>query len=81
MYAFLRQQAYAAVVENLLNCEFVPKTLNQAWISGITYIRTRSRWGYRAVCSRRVIGWVMEPHRPAERVCQAFKSEDGVKLA
>ena len=64
------------VAENLLNRKFNPKALNQAWASDITYIRTRSGWLYLAVvmdlCSRRVIGWAMEPHMRAELVCRAL---------
>lgn len=69
------------VAENLLNRKFNPKALNQAWASDITYIRTRSGWLYLAVvmdlCSRRVIGWAMEPHMRAELVCQALTMAQG----
>lgn len=45
------------VADNLLNREFTPKALNQAWTSDITDIRTRSGWRYLAVvmdlCSHR----------------------------
>ena len=69
------------VAENLLNRKFNPKALNQAWTSDITYIRTRSGWLYLAVvmdlCSRRVIGWDMEPHMRAELVCRALIMAQG----
>ncbi|WP_216352526.1 IS3 family transposase [Aquaspirillum sp. LM1] len=69
------------VAENLLNRKFNPKALNQAWASDITYIRTRSGWLYLAVvmdlCSRRVIGWAMEPHMRAELVCRALTMAQG----
>ena len=34
------------VAENILNRQFVPDTINQAWVSDITYIRTKQGWLY-----------------------------------
>ena len=69
------------MADNLLNRKFNPEVLNQAWASDIAYIRTRSGWLYLAVvmdlCSRRVIGWVMEPHIRAELVCRALTMAQG----
>ena len=50
---------------------------NQAWVSDITYIRTRSGWLYLAAVldlhARKVVGWAMAPEMPATLVCTALK--------
>jgi len=50
-----------AVSENLLNRNFNPTGLNQAWVSDITYIRTLEGWLYLTTIidlfDRQVIGW------------------------
>ncbi len=50
-----------AISENLLNRNFTPTALNQAWVSDITYIRTLEGWLYLTTIidlfDRQVIGW------------------------
>ena len=50
---------------------------NQAWVSDITYIRTRSGWLYLAAVldlhSRKIVGWAMAPAMPASLVCAALQ--------
>jgi putative transposase len=52
------------VAANVLDRQFTPQRLNQAWAGDITYVRTDEGWLYLAVvldlCSRRVIGWSMK---------------------
>jgi transposase InsO family protein len=54
-----------------------PSGPNQAWVSDITYIRTRSGWLYLAVVldlyARKVVGWSMAPTMHAELVCAALQ--------
>lgn len=65
------------VAANILNRQFEPSSVNRAWVSDITYIRTRSGWLYLAAVldlySRKVIGWAMAPTMPATLVCQALQ--------
>ena len=65
------------IAENKLNRQFMPPAANVAWVSDITYIRTRSGWLYLAVVmdlySRKIIGWAMAPTMPAELVCAALQ--------
>jgi len=60
----------------VLNRNFKPVAANQAWVSDITYIRTRSGWLYLAAVldlySRKIVGWAMAPTMPAELVCTAL---------
>lgn len=62
--------------DNLLNRQFDPPTANTAWVSDITYIRTRSGWLYLAAVmdlfSRKIVGWAMAPNMPAELACSAL---------
>ncbi len=62
---------------NLLARRFNPTQANRAWVSDITYIRTRSGWLYLAVVldlySRKVVGWAMAPDMPASLVCAALQ--------
>lgn len=64
------------VAVNLLARRFNPDGPNQAWVSDITYIRTRSGWLYLAVVmdlfARKVVGWAMAPDMPASLVCSAL---------
>lgn len=64
------------IAPNLLNRNFSPAAPNQAWVSDVTYIRTRSGWLYLAVVmdlySRKIIGWAMAPEMPAQLVCAAL---------
>ena len=65
------------VAANVLNREFVRTLPNQAWVSDITYIRTRSGWLYLAAVldlhSRKIVGWAMAPEMPATLVCAALQ--------
>ena len=65
------------VSANLLARRFNPGGPNQAWVSDITYIRTRSGWLYLAVVldlyARKVVGWAMAPTMHAELVCAALQ--------
>ncbi|MGY0193859.1 IS3 family transposase [Leptothrix sp. BB-4] len=65
------------VSENLLARRFDPSRPDQAWVSDITYIRTRSGWLYLAVVmdlyARKIVGWSMAPNMPAELVCSALQ--------
>ena len=65
------------VSDNVLARCFDPSGPNQAWVSDITYIRTRSGWLYLAVVldlyARKVVGWAMAPTMHAELVCAALQ--------
>ena len=65
------------VPSNVLARRFDPSHANQAWVSDITYIRTRSGWLYLAVVldlyARKVVGWAMAPTMHAELVCAALQ--------
>jgi transposase InsO family protein len=65
------------VSDNVLARRFNPNGPNQAWVSDITYIRTRSGWLYLAVVldlyARKVVGWAMAPTMHAELVCGALQ--------
>ena len=62
---------------NVLDREFNPPQPNQAWVSDITYIRTRSGWLYLAVVldlyARKVVGWAMAADMQATLVCRALR--------
>ena len=51
------------MASNVLDRHFWPERANTAWVSDITYIRTRSGWLYLAAVmdlySRRIVGWAM----------------------
>ena len=61
----------------VLTRRFNPSGPNQAWVSDITYIRTRSGWLYLAMVldlyARKVVGWAMAPSMHAELVCAALQ--------
>lgn len=65
------------VAANVLDRQFNPGKPNEAWVSDLTYIRTRSGWMYLAAVmdlySRRIVGWAMDCAMPAELVCQALQ--------
>lgn len=65
------------VSSNVLDRQFALDLPNQAWVSDITYIRTRSGWLYLAAVldlhSRKIVGWAMAPQMPAELVCAALQ--------
>jgi len=54
------------VADNILNRQFIVTAPNRAWVTDITYIRTKEGWLYVAAVldlfSRRIIGWAMENH-------------------
>lgn len=62
---------------NVLDRQFAPAAPNQAWVSDITYLRTRGGWLYLAAVmdlfSRKIVGWAMAPTMPAELVCSALQ--------
>lgn len=62
---------------NVLDRQFDGWTINQAWVSDITYIATNQGWLYLAavmdLASRRIVGWSMGERITAELVCQALK--------
>lgn len=65
------------IADNVLNRQFRPATINVAWVSDITYIRTGAGWLYLAAVmdlySRKIVGWAMAPTMHAELVCSALK--------
>ena len=65
------------IADNVLDRRFKPALANIAWVSDITYIRTRSGWLYLAVVmdlfSRKIVGWAMASAMPAELVCAALQ--------
>ncbi len=65
------------VAPNLLDRQFNVAQPNQAWVSDITYVRTRQGWLYLAAVmdlySRKIIGWAMAPTMPAELVVAALQ--------
>lgn len=65
------------VAPNVLDRQFDPVMPNRAWVTDITYVRTRSGWLYLAAVmdlfSRKIVGWAMAPGMPAERVCAALR--------
>lgn len=52
------------VAANLLNRQFRPAGLDQAWVGDLTYIPTQEGWLYLAavmdLASRRIVGWAMD---------------------
>jgi len=64
------------VAPNVLRRRFTPEEPNTAWVSDLTYIRTRSGWLYLAAVmdlySRKIVGWAMAPSMPAQLVCDAL---------
>lgn len=65
------------IAQNVLARQFNPSKPNLAYVSDITYIRTRVGWPYLATVldlySRKVVGWAMAPSMPAELVCAALR--------
>lgn len=61
---------------NVLNRDFKPKAINQAWAGDITYIPTREGWLYLAVIldlySRQVVGWSMSDRMTKELALSAL---------
>ncbi len=61
---------------DLLKRHFRTKSINQAWVSDTTFIRTRQGWLYLATMldlySRKVIGWAMSDRNDTKLVCDAL---------
>jgi len=59
------------VVDNVLNRNFNPNRIAQAWVSDITYIRTRQGWLYLTaildLADRKVVGWAMSKGLTAQQ--------------
>jgi transposase InsO family protein len=65
------------VAPNLLKQEFQADSINQKWVSDITYILTQEGWLYLAVVldlySRRVVGWAMSARLTDDLTIRALK--------
>jgi len=65
------------VFENVLQRDFTPKALNQAWATDITYIWTQEGWLYLTVFidlfNREVVGWSMSSRMKAKAVTDALE--------
>ena len=61
---------------NLLDRDFSSKSINECWVSDITYIDTNEGWLYLCTIldlfSRKVVGWSMASHMRAELVIDAL---------
>ena len=64
------------VYADLLERDTSTTTINQKWVSDITYVNTTQGWLYLAVVmdlySRAVIGWSMQSRMTAQLVCDAL---------
>jgi putative transposase len=64
------------VAANLLDQNFVANRPDQVWLADITYIPTGEGWLYLAVIldlfTRKVVGWAMREHMPAELTIAAL---------
>jgi putative transposase len=62
---------------NVLDQRFDQVAPNRAWVSDITYIRTRGGWLYLAAVldlySRKIVGWAMAKDMPSTLVCNALR--------
>ena len=67
-----RRDAKARPAPDLVNRDFSADGPNRLWVADITQVRTGAGWLYLAVVldawSRRIVGWAMAPHMPAELV-------------
>ena len=66
------------VSENLLDRNFNPSRLNEAWVSDITYIRLAGKWKYLTIimdlADRMIIGWSLSSDMSAKNtVIKAWK--------
>lgn len=65
------------VAPNLLDRQFNVAQPDQAWVTDITYIRTRQGWLYLAVVmdlyARKIVGWAMAPTMPTKLVTSALQ--------
>jgi putative transposase len=66
-----------AINKNVLDRDFSPDRVNEAWVSDITYIETHEGWLYLAAFidlhSRKVVGWSMSDSLDAELVVKAYQ--------
>lgn len=64
------------IADNILNREFNPAAVNQAWGADITYVWTNEGWLYLAVVidlfSRRVVGWCIDKTMTQSLVIRAL---------
>jgi putative transposase len=55
----------ALLIPNILQRQFIVSRPNEAWATGITYIRTQQGWLYLAVVmdlfSRKIVDWAADP--------------------
>jgi transposase InsO family protein len=72
-----QRDAKAPVAENHLDRQFDPSGPNGAWVTDITYVRTRAGWSYLAAVldlfNRKVVGWSVAPRMDAELACSALR--------
>ena len=65
------------ITNNLLNRNFRPDSVNQAWVGDLTYLRTREGWLYLVVVldlfSRKVVGWSMSERASRKVFVDALK--------
>jgi transposase InsO family protein len=65
------------VAPNVLGQEFAVGGPNQVWVSDITYIWTEEGWLFLAstmdLYSRKIVGWAMSDHMPAQLVLDALQ--------
>lgn len=58
--------------------------VDAVWVGDITYLRTWEGWLYLAIvldaCSRRVIGWAISDHLPADMVNQTAAHQEAASL-
>ncbi len=61
---------------NVLDQDFTAETINQRWVSDITYINTDEGWLFLAVImdlySRAIVGWAMDKHMDTELIASAL---------
>jgi transposase InsO family protein len=65
------------VADNILDRQFEPMAVNQAWVADITYIPTWEGWLYLAAVedlySRQIVGWSMSEHLASRLVVDALE--------
>ena len=63
--------------ENVLQRDFSPEAINQAWVSDMTYVWTQEGWMYLTVFidlfNREVVGWNMSARMKAKGVTDALR--------
>jgi transposase InsO family protein len=79
-----QRAAGGLVAPNLLAQDFTASAPNQKWLADITYIDTAQGWSYLALVldlfARRIVGWAMADHMPAELVEDALLMALGRRL-